>query len=214
MVSVFAVPDRARTTSLLADVVDYPHPGLADEAEAVRTLVAGTSPPAAALLERFVQDVEEAGPGRIEELYSSAFDLDTLSTFEATCYPYVGHHLLGETYRRSRFMVELLDRYREHGFAVDGRELPDHLLVMLRFVAHCRDEELAEELLGDAILPALRRMTLNGEEAVLTGSSGRRVYLRVLEAVRLVLEEYLWPELDVAVYELGVQPAKRVEVTG
>ena len=48
---------------------------------------------------------------------------------------------------------------------------------------------MAEEIVGEALLPALGRMTREGDEAELDGESGRRIYLRVLEAVRLVVGE-------------------------
>ena len=198
---------RAYVVSLLADIIDYPHPGLAEEAAECRALVADSSPDAAALLDVFIADLERIPAGKLEELYSGAFDLDTLSEFDATCYPYVGHHLLGETYRRSRFMLGLLQRYRAFGYEVPAGELPDHLLVMLRFLVRCTDEELADELVGEALLPALSRMTKDGEEAGLEGEGGRRIYLRVLEAVRLTLAEVLWPDIVPASYEAVSQPA-------
>jgi nitrate reductase assembly molybdenum cofactor insertion protein NarJ len=207
MVTVSAQADRMRVVSLLADLIDYPQPGLAATVVECRQDVVDSVPAAAILLDAFLGDIERLTAGRLEELYSNAFDLDTLSGFDATCYPYVGHHLLGESYRRSRFMVGLLERYQQHGFAVVAGELPDHLLVMLRFVARCPDEDLAEELVGEAILPALARMTQNGEEATSEGESGRRIYLRVLEAIRLVLQEQLWPNTVVCSYEPALEPA-------
>lgn len=192
---------RRQLVSGLADLLDYPQPSLAAAAHKCRTLVVEATPAAAALLDVFAADVEATTTAHMEELYSGAFDLDTLSEFEATCYPYVGHHLLGETYRRSRFMVGLLERYRAHGYEVTGGELPDHVLVMLRFLACCDDDQLAEELVGEALLPALARMTRDGEEAGLEGGGGRRVYLRVLEAVRLVIRDQLWPDTSVCSYD-------------
>jgi nitrate reductase molybdenum cofactor assembly chaperone len=203
MVSLAVTPKRTEIVALLADLVDYPAPELAERGLACRELLAEV-PAAAILLDAFLADLERLDPGRIEELYSSAFDLDTLSAHDATCYPYVGHHLLGESYRRSRLMVWLLERYGEQGFEVDRRELPDHLLVMLRFLARCRNDELASELVGEAILPALARMTQDGEAAVLEGESARRIYLRVLEAVRLALA-HLWPDVEPCTYENAVE---------
>lgn len=202
-----AEDNRARLVSLLADLIDYPRPGLAEKVVECRHEVAAATPAAVTLLDAFLGDLERLPQGRLEELYSNAFDLDTLSAFDATCYPYVGHHLLGETYRRSRLMVGLLECYQEHGFEVEGGELPDHVLVMLRFLARCPDDELAEQLVGEAILPALARMTQDGAEAGLEGESGRRIYLRVLEAIRLVLGEQLWPDTVVCSYESALEPA-------
>jgi nitrate reductase delta subunit len=176
-----AVPDRPILVGLLADLVDYPGPDLIENVLVCRELV---SPAAASLLDGFLADLERLGVERMQELYSSSFEL------EAACYPYVGHQLLGESYRRSRFMVGLLERYAEHGFEPDRSELPDHLLVMLQFLAVCKDDTLASELVAEAILPALTRMT----------SGDSTTYLRLLEAVGLALSD-LWPDVEPCTYE-------------
>jgi nitrate reductase delta subunit len=193
---------RTQVLSLLADLLDYPDARLARTALDCRELVEEATPAAAALLDDFVADIESIPPGRLEEYYAGAFDFDLPTDVDVTCYPYIGHHLLGESYRRSRFMVGLIERYREHGFEAPEGELPDHVLVMLRFLAHAPDSELAEELVGEALLPALARMTDEGDERELEGEGGRRIYLRVLEAVRLVLRDQLWPDTPVSTYDL------------
>ncbi|HEY7536671.1 MAG TPA: nitrate reductase molybdenum cofactor assembly chaperone [Gaiellaceae bacterium] len=193
--------DGTPVLALLAALLAYPDDAVRARALEAARLVAEDAPEAAELLERFAADVEALPPGRLEELYSAAFDLDTLSVAEATCYPYVGHHLFGESYRRSRFMVGLLERYRADGFEVDGGELPDHLLVMLRFLARDPDPDVAEEIVGEALLPALGRMTCDGDAEELEGPGGRRMYLRLLEAVRRVLGDLLWPDTPVCSYD-------------
>jgi nitrate reductase molybdenum cofactor assembly chaperone NarJ/NarW len=191
--------DRARTLELLGALLDYPRPGLTRQARECRDLVAAESPGAAGLIATFLADLEALPTERLEELYSGAFDLTMTVDADATCYPYVGHHLFGESYRRSRFMAGLVERYRAHGFDA-GTELPDHVAVMLRFLAYCEDEEPAEELVSDALLPALGRMTLDGEAAGSDGRGGREIYLRLLEATRLALSEALWPGTAAASY--------------
>ncbi len=83
---------------------------------------------AAALLTEFCSFVEQASPARLEELYTGTFDL------QAVCYPYVGYHLFGDSYKRGMFMAQLNAGYRERGFSA-GNELPDHVAVILRFLA-------------------------------------------------------------------------------
>lgn len=198
--------DPGRLVELFADLLDYPRPGIVESALECRALLADGSPDAARLLDDFLADLEKIPLGQLEELYTGAFDLDTLSDINATCYPYVGHHLLGETYKRSTFMVELRERYEAHGFEVDGGELPDHIVVILRFLASCPDSELAEELVGEALLPALSRMTKDGDEVAIAGEGGRRVYLRLLEALRLALpEQQLWSEAAARSTDLEVE---------
>ena len=201
------VDTRARVLSLLGDLLEYPGPTLPAAAAECRELVGEASPRAAELLGAFLDVLERTPSGRLEELYAAAFDFDLPTGVGATCFPHIGHHLLGESYRRSRFMVGLLERYREHGFDVSAEELPDHVLVILRFLAYAPDSTLAEEIVGEALLPALARMTSDGDAAELEGGGGRALYLGVVEAIRLVLAEQLWPGTAVASYTAALEQA-------
>jgi nitrate reductase delta subunit len=173
---------RQRTFQLMAEALEYPQPGLADAVRECTALLAAVNPAAAACLREFCTFVEETPPGRLEELYTGAFDLN------AAWYPYVGYHLFGESYKRSVFMLELNDRYRAHGFPEGGLagELPDHLAVLLRFLAACDDDALSEEIVQEALLPALDHMdhAMANEPQ---DHAGQRDYGLVLQALRLVL---------------------------
>lgn len=191
-----------RLLQRFADLLEYPRPGLVEvarECEGLAPLVApspvsgeGGAGDAAALLQAFRTYSETAPLGRLEELYSSTFDLG------ATCHPYVGYHLLGESYKRSVFLLELKACYRAQGFEVPENELPDHLAVMLRFLAANDDSTLAAELVHEALLPAIDRMTgrvksegYDEERASMPLESPKpdHPYRQVLEALQLVLQE-------------------------
>jgi nitrate reductase delta subunit len=173
-----------------ADLLDYPGTGLLETARACEAASAECAPEAAALVAEF-RDLVQAMPlGRVQEIYSATFDLD------ATYHPYVGYHLFGETYKRSLFMLELRERLQACGFVVTA-ELPDHLGVLLRFLAHHPESALAGELVHEALLPALDRMMgkarsagYEEEDSPAPPDSGRQrsPYRRVLEALRLVLQ--------------------------
>ena len=76
---------------------------------------------------------------------------------------------------------------RAEGFVEDG-ELADHLLVLLRFLEVCGDEALADELVDDAILPALDRIALlPGAPAAGEPPTLRGAYLGALAALALAL---------------------------
>lgn len=184
-----AETNHMQALALFAEVLEYPEPDIAETVSRCEALVA-EQPEAAALLADFRAFTRLVPLGRLQEIYTSAFDLDTLSDLDATLYPYVGHHLFGESYKRSAFMTELSSRMRTFDYVVE-RELPDHLVVLLRFLAVCPDEELAGEIVHDAMIPALVRMA--GEDDAdetqpLEAVSGREVYRRLLKALRLVLE--------------------------
>ena len=147
---------------LFADLLSYPRPGLAAAARECEALVAPDNPEAAVLLHGFAGFAAETPPGQLEELYTAAFDLDASSSL------YVGYHLLGESYKRSVFMLELKRCYEAQSLDI-GTELADHLAVVLRFLAGCDDAELAQELVTEALVPALekrlgRRGGSEGEE--------------------------------------------------
>lgn len=164
-----------RILGLFAEILEYPGARLARAVQECEALVASRNAEAGALLGRFRAFVEEAPLARLEEVYTGTFDLD------AACHPYVGYHLFGESYKRSVFLLGLKERYTARGFAA-GSELPDHVAVLLRFLATTDDAGLAAELVGEALLPALDRMTGTGE-----GQSPKE-YQRVLQALRLVLQ--------------------------
>lgn len=178
-----------RLFDLFADLLEYPRPGLADAARECERLLLSECPEGATELREFRQFAEGASPGRLEEVYSGVFDLNP------TCSPYVGYHLLGETYQRSVFLLELRARFRAEGFAHD-HDLPDHLAVLLRFLARSADSALRAELIEEALLPALDRMTGRarsaGYDADGAEQSERRSatgpYGAVLRALRRALE--------------------------
>ncbi len=136
-----------------ARILEYPVGRTLPAAAEAQGLLADESPEAAAWLKEFYEYAESLSPGRLEEVYTGTFDLD------AACHPYVGYHLFGETYKRSAFLVELKQRYHAQGFIFSATELPDHLAVILHFLAATKDNTQAEEIARDALLPVLDRMT-------------------------------------------------------
>lgn len=148
--------NRSKVLDLFADILDYPAPGLEGKASECAALVRGVQPQAAALLESFRSFAEETGIGKLQEVYSGFFDLNSI------CHPYVGYQLFGENYKRSIFLVELKKSYRASGFESDASEIPDRLSIVLRYAAQ-NDGEDVDALLNKGLLPALERMTTKPE---------------------------------------------------
>ena len=142
-----------RVLGLLADILDYPRPGLAERILECETLLSESTPGAADLLGRFRSFVEATPLGILEEVYTGYFDLNSV------CHPYIGYHVFGESYKRSAFLLTLKEMYRSQGFQADEVELPDRLSVVLRFLAMSKDEQSARETLAEGVLPALEQMT-------------------------------------------------------
>lgn len=148
--------NRPKVLGLFADILDYPAPGLADKTAECVALVGAAQPQAAILLKSFREFAEEHPLGKLQEVYSGFFDLNSI------CHPYVGYQLFGENYKRSVFLVELKKSYRAEGFEPSAEEIPDRLSTVLRFAAQSRSEDV-EALLGKGLLPALERMTTKPE---------------------------------------------------
>ena len=91
----------------------------------------------------------------------------------------MGYHLFGDRNHRGIFLAGLKEHYQVFRFSA-GNELPDHLGVMLRFLANEEDEEEREELIFLCIIPALKKM--------LEGFRSSNPYKEVLQALLLMLQ--------------------------
>lgn len=172
-----------------ADVLDYPQPSLADKARLCAQTVAQMeltpleaesaqlSPDA--LLSAFAREMEPMSYGHLEEAYASTFDL-------GGAYPYVGYQLLGETYKRSIFMLELKERYRAHGMN-EADELTDHLVCILRYLSVLQDEDELREMVQFAILPSLDKVLAASRMHDENDQSSLPLYLAVLQSLYDVL---------------------------
>jgi nitrate reductase delta subunit len=137
-----------RIHGLLADLIDYPQPDLM---RSLDQCMASSSGEINSLLGAFRAQVQEMGRARLEEHYIEIFD------FHAEASPYVGHHLFGEDIRRSLFMAQLRERYRQTGLP-DRTEVPDHLAEILRFLAAKDADGETVELIHRCLIPAVEHM--------------------------------------------------------
>jgi nitrate reductase delta subunit len=173
-----------RLYSLFANLLDYPSSDLAPQAQACAEATATVHAKAAALLDLFCTRVTDTPVDRLQEIYTSTFDL------KPNCYPYVGYHLFGESYKRGAFMARLNEEYNARGFAT-GNELPDHLSIVLRFLALAEsrccsgdgDTEFGRTLLHEGLIPALEQMVGTFDE-----NSGNP-YGSLMRALLLLLRE-------------------------
>jgi nitrate reductase delta subunit len=187
MVATERATNELRILELFADLLDYPRADVARTARACQALVEAEDADAAALLGEFATFAERTPLDTLEEMYTATFELN------ATCHPYIGYHMFGEDYKRSALLLELKDRFREFGFD-PGIELPDHVSVLLRFIAVCPDTELTTEIAREALVRTLEPMMLESEpEPVEEGEGVPEVfnlgddYRRVLQALKLIL---------------------------
>lgn len=142
-----------RTLKALSLLLSYPTRELQEAMPEIGGVLAAESRLTAAARRDLRPLVEVLGSGDIydlEEAYVVLFDRSrslSLNLFE---------HVHGESRDRGGAMVSLLESYREAGFEPATSELPDHLPVLLEFLA-TRSPGEAQEVLADAahILEAL-----------------------------------------------------------
>lgn len=152
-----ALERRSEALRALADLLGYPSGDALALARRCRSLVGGG---AGRHLDAFAAAAGAAGPRGLEELYAATFDL------EPACAPYLGYHLFGDGALRGAFLARLAGVYRDDGFAAPGGELPDHLAVVLRYLAATPRGDAREALVRDGLVPAVDRMlaALDGSE--------------------------------------------------
>jgi len=156
--------------------MEYPTPALAAQVKECVALLSATNSEAATVLGEFRAFVEQTPLPRLEELYTHTFDL------QVVCYPYVGYQLFGESYKRGAFLARLNEGYREHDFTA-GDELPDHVAVVLRFLALGLGVtgDFGRTLLWEGLIPALEKM------AQAFGEAGGNPYRHVVQTLLLAL---------------------------
>ena len=160
--------------NVLADILEYPTPGIAGQAEACDLALASVNGKAQGHFETFSKFFTTVPVSRLEELYTDTFDL------QALCCPYVGFHLFGEDRGRSMFMVRLKEHYRAENHQMN-KELPDHISVMLRFLSDRERSSENMDLISYCLIPAMKRM-------VSLFKDGTNPYRGVLETALVLLE--------------------------
>lgn len=166
------LPERG-TLDMFADLLAYPSGSETDIAAKGASDLSGEFPEAAALLGEVRSFFADTPRERAEEIFTATFDL------QAACAPYVGFHLFGEGYKRRIFLAGMNALYTSRGFPAGG-ELPDHIAVVLRFLASSTANEQTREIVEDGLIPALPKMIGKFEDA-------RNPYGNVLRALQSVL---------------------------
>lgn len=189
MVIIACNQTQQRIFHLMARLLEYPREDLGGVADECVDLLEPLSREAAAAMAQFQKFIAETPLARQQEIYTITFDLD------AVCHPYVGHHIFGETYKRSSFMLGLKERYARYDLEL-GSEVADHLALLVRFLSLCDDPTEVDVIVRDALLPSLRQMLKEKEEIETEQEkleAGKvkkpRVYQSALAALRHTLED-------------------------
>ncbi|MBJ6751014.1 nitrate reductase molybdenum cofactor assembly chaperone [Geomonas anaerohicana] len=97
----------------------------------------------------------------LQEDYVARFD------FNPAAAPYLGHHLYGDNQKKGGYMIQVKQEYGRHDFEAPGDELPDHLGVVLAFLAHLArrgEDSSRREFIGKLVLPGINKLLAASEQ--------------------------------------------------
>jgi len=97
----------------------------------------------------------------LQEEYVASFDFNPKGSL------YLGHQLHGDNQKKAAFMIGIRQEFGRHGFAPVGNELPDHLALLLGFLAHLAlrgEDAYRRRFIAEMVLPGLGRMGAAGRE--------------------------------------------------
>jgi nitrate reductase delta subunit len=112
-------------------------------------------------LASFRSFLEHASLNELQEEYVASFDFNPVTT------PNLGHHLYGDHQHKGSYLIGLKEQFARHGFAAKGYELPDHVSVLLCFLAHLSGlgtDLPRREFIAEQVLPGLSRLAQAGHQ--------------------------------------------------
>jgi len=162
----------------LARLLDYPE-GTEELLQSYDNLAAyfkrcGIESPAVA----FGKLVRSSTLAELQEEYVAHFD------FNPAAAPYLGHHLYGDNQKKGAYMIRVKQDFIRHHFTPTGCELPDHLAVLLGFLAHLarRGEDVfRRQFIAELVLPGLNKLV------AACAPRGLSPWLTLVEAAGLLL---------------------------
>ena len=108
----------------------------------------------------FADFLRDSTLARLQKEYVSNFD------FNPSKAPYLGHHLYDDNQKKVAYKKMVKQEFARSCFSPAGNELPDHLTVLLFFLAHLSrqgEEECRQRFIAEAVLPGLRKLMEAGE---------------------------------------------------
>ena len=116
-----------------ARLLDYPDAAWWRQLPLVQAALTSVGGKSARQLAAFLDQVSQMPDAKLTSHYVEVFDFKNRHSLYLTWW------LDGDTRRRGASLVELLQTFRDVGFAFDGSELPDFLPVVLEYTAASGD---------------------------------------------------------------------------
>lgn len=168
--------------TMLAALINFPNADtLGAGARCVEALRARPEYPkeAADEVESFVKKGSEMSLDSLQGIYSYTFEI---SSGEYTLD--MGYHLF-DGFKRANALIALKETYKRMNFDYDAiakGELPDHLPVMLKFLAFIDDEALASEMRQSFLIKSVESLNKNFEK------KKDEIYAHVIRAIAMVVD--------------------------
>jgi nitrate reductase delta subunit len=166
------VGGRWSVVEKLATLLDYPDESTRACLVACLDELRAEAPDAVEALGEWERYVVGVPVWDVQELYTQTFDLNPVCSLD------VGYYLFGEDYQRGLLLALLRESQEEAGMT-DEQELPDHLPVVLRWLARVQGSELHTDMVSECVLPAMRKM----DECLAGGTNPYRGLLQAIERV-------------------------------
>ena len=132
-----------RTFQVVAALLHYPDEALWRHVDQLRETLAEEAVLSAIerdAFDAFLDDLIARDPIDAQARYVETFDRGRARSL------YLFEHVHGESRDRGQAMVELSRLYRQHGYAISARELPDYLPLYLEFLSQLPSHEALERL--------------------------------------------------------------------
>ena len=140
----------------LGRMLDYPGEKEGMVADCDKASVALREQDIESPLEPFGRFVESSELARLQEEYVATFD------FNPAVALYLGHHLFGDNQKKGAYLIRLKQGFGRHGFTPSGNELPDHLPLVLGFLAYLARNvgaEVRRSFISEWVLPGVERLS-------------------------------------------------------
>ncbi len=164
-----------------AALLEYPRDGMKELArECVDALLGHTGypPEVAEDVAAFKEETARMSIEDLKGLYSYTFEFAADTTLDMGYFLYEG-------FKRSNALASIKGMYKDKGFPFDvvaQGELPDHLPVVLRFLAFVDDGDIRKSFREDFLVKALEKLSKNFEKL------RDNPYRRVIEALLTVID--------------------------
>lgn len=162
---------------LFSKILDYPTNTLEEDLKTCEHKLEKYEPACVKSLQNFSTQTQQIPLSHLQELYTQHID------FNPSCSLYVGYHLFGDSYKRSKFLVKLRTLYQQANFVEKGNELPDALPVILHFFGeHSYDCEDCRLIIKESLLPCLKKLMRSYKKA-------QNIYREIIQALYDLLQK-------------------------